>query len=106
MRASQSILSFSNILISRFTLIVLIFNTTGCSHPQPIEGSKGANKGASSVADKSTSSHFEKWSNRKHYPTLSPEIMKSISDADLEQVIIDYIMEVKIKNDWNHEHEI
>jgi len=44
--------------------------------------------------------------NRKQYSSFSEETLKTISDEHLEQAIIDYILDYKIKNNYEKEYEI
>ncbi len=47
---------------------------------------------------------LDDWNNRKIYKVLTPEIIESISDDDLEQAVFDNIYE-NIKNDFDNEFQ-
>jgi hypothetical protein len=49
---------------------------------------------------------LDDFKNRKQYSSFSEETLKIISDEHLEQAIIDYILDYKIKNNYEKEYEI
>ena len=58
------------------------------------------------TAKKQMHDAIEAFKNRKRYPVLTREVLASISDKDLETALIDYIDDVKIAGDWEHQYEI
>jgi hypothetical protein len=57
------------------------------------------------AVDKELAAQMEAVKNRKRYPVLTPAILASIPDAEVEQAVVDFVL-AKIGEDYEHELEI